>query len=90
MIMTHTNTITDTISTVLSKDGTTISYLSVGGGQPVIVIPGALSMAAGYAANAICSLPLVPVAFGVERGAATLVMSHARTVQPDAPSAPAP
>ncbi len=31
-----------------SKDGTTISYLSIGTGQPVLVIPGVLSMAADY------------------------------------------
>jgi pimeloyl-ACP methyl ester carboxylesterase len=37
---------------VLSKDGTNISYLSVGAGPSVIVIPGVLSMAADYAAFA--------------------------------------
>jgi pimeloyl-ACP methyl ester carboxylesterase len=50
MTMTHTNTVADTISTVPSKDGTTISYLSLGSGSSVIVIPGALSIAVGYAA----------------------------------------
>ena len=34
---------------VFSNDGTKISYLSVGGGPWVIVIPGVLSMAADYA-----------------------------------------
>jgi len=42
MIRTHPNT-------VLSTDGTTISYLTLGGGPSVIVIPGTLSMAADYA-----------------------------------------
>jgi hypothetical protein len=37
---------------VLSKDGTKIGYLSVGGGPSVLVIPGVLSMAADYAAFA--------------------------------------
>ena len=36
----------------ISKDGTTISYLSVGNGQPVLVLPGVLSMASDYAAFA--------------------------------------
>jgi len=48
----HTITVIDTIHTVLSKDGAKISYLSMGGGPPVLVIPGALSIAAGYAAFA--------------------------------------
>jgi pimeloyl-ACP methyl ester carboxylesterase len=48
----ETNTATDITHTVQSKDGTKISYLTVGGGPSVIVIPGALSMAAGYAAFA--------------------------------------
>jgi pimeloyl-ACP methyl ester carboxylesterase len=38
--------------TVLSRDGTRISYLSVGGGPSVLVVPGVLSMAADYAAFA--------------------------------------
>jgi len=36
--------------TVLSKDGARISYLSIGDGPAVLVIPGVLSMAADYAA----------------------------------------
>ena len=52
MIKSHPNTATSTASTVLSADGTTISYLTVGSGPSVIVIPGALSMAANYAAFA--------------------------------------
>jgi pimeloyl-ACP methyl ester carboxylesterase len=48
MSKTHTNTVSDTTSTVHSKDGTTIGYLTVGSGPSVIVIPGALSMANGY------------------------------------------
>src|SRR5690242_2288681 len=38
--------------TVRSADGTTIGYLSVGAGPPVLVIPGVLSMAGDYAAFA--------------------------------------
>ena len=38
-----------TSHTVLSRDGTRISYLSVGTGPAVLVIPGVLSMAADYA-----------------------------------------
>ena len=38
--------------TVLSRDGTRIGYLSVGGGPSVLVVPGVLSMAADYAAFA--------------------------------------
>src|SRR6266436_2019565 len=48
----HTTTAIDTIHTVLSKDGTTIGYLSIGGGPSVLVLPGVLSMAADYAAFA--------------------------------------
>jgi pimeloyl-ACP methyl ester carboxylesterase len=53
MIKTDPNTATGTASTVLSADGTTISYLTVGNNGPsVIVIPGTLSIAANYAAFA--------------------------------------
>src|SRR5512135_43841 len=38
--------------TVISEDGTTISFLSVGKGPAVIVLPGVLSMASDYAAFA--------------------------------------
>jgi pimeloyl-ACP methyl ester carboxylesterase len=38
--------------TVVSRDGTRIGYLSVGGGPSVLVIPGVLSIAADYAAFA--------------------------------------
>jgi pimeloyl-ACP methyl ester carboxylesterase len=38
--------------TVISEDGTTISFLSVGKGSGVIVLPGVLSMASDYAAFA--------------------------------------
>jgi len=48
----HTITVIDTIHTVLSKDGAKISYLSMGDGPSVLVIPGALSIAADYAAFA--------------------------------------
>jgi len=39
-------------NTVSSQDGTKINYLTVGSGLPVIVIPGALSIAANYRAFA--------------------------------------
>src|SRR5690348_10915226 len=42
----------DTTHTVFSQDGTKISYLTMGSGPAVIVIPGALSMAADYTAFA--------------------------------------
>jgi pimeloyl-ACP methyl ester carboxylesterase len=48
----HTNTVIGATHSVLSKDGTTISYLSIGGGPSVLVLPGVLSMAADYAAFA--------------------------------------
>lgn len=46
----HLSATTDTTRTVISRDGAKISYLSMGSGPSVLVIPGALSMAAGYAA----------------------------------------
>ncbi len=48
----HTNTVIGATHTVLSKDGTKIGYLSMGGGPSVLVLPGVLSMAADYAAFA--------------------------------------
>lgn len=48
----HTNTVIGATHSVRSKDGTTISYLSIGGGPSVLVLPGVLSMAADYAAFA--------------------------------------
>jgi len=45
-------TTTDTTHAVFSLDGTKISYLTMGSGPSVIVIPGTLSMAADYAAFA--------------------------------------
>jgi pimeloyl-ACP methyl ester carboxylesterase len=48
----YTNTVIGATHSVLSKDGTTISYLSIGGGPSVLVLPGVLSMAADYAAFA--------------------------------------
>lgn len=47
-----THAITNATSTVQSADGTTISYLSLGSGPAVIVIPGALSLASDYTAFA--------------------------------------
>lgn len=52
MTTSYMSTTTDTTRTVLSQDGAKISYLSMGSGQSVLVIPGALSMAADYAAFA--------------------------------------
>src|SRR5258708_4522914 len=46
------NTPTETTHAVFSRDGTKISYLTLGSGPSVIVIPGTLSMAADYAAFA--------------------------------------
>ena len=46
------NTPTETTHAVFSRDGTKISYLTLGNGPSVIVIPGMLSMAADYAAFA--------------------------------------
>ncbi len=46
------STTTDTTHAVFSLDGATISYLTMGSGPSVIVIPGTLSMAADYAAFA--------------------------------------
>ena len=48
----HTNTVIGATHTVRSKDGTTISYLSIGAGPAVLVLPGVLSMASDYAAFA--------------------------------------
>jgi pimeloyl-ACP methyl ester carboxylesterase len=45
----HTNTVIGATHSVCSKDGTTISYLSLGTGPAILVIPGVLSMAADYA-----------------------------------------
>ena len=52
MTTTYPNIAIDTIHTLRSRDGATISYLSTGSGPAVIVIPGALSMAVDYAAFA--------------------------------------
>ncbi|GHO80250.1 alpha/beta hydrolase [Ktedonobacter sp. SOSP1-85] len=50
MIKNHINTAAETTHIVLSQDGTRISYLSVGSGPAVIVVPGALSFASDYTA----------------------------------------
>jgi pimeloyl-ACP methyl ester carboxylesterase len=50
MTTSQMSTATDTTHVVLSKDGAKISYLTMGSGPAVLVIPGALSMAADYAA----------------------------------------
>ena len=52
MTQRRTNTTIDTTPTVLSTDGADIHYLSMGDGPSVLVIPGALSMAADYTAFA--------------------------------------
>ena len=52
MTTSHMSTTTDTTHAVLSQDGAKISYLTMGSGPSVLVIPGALSMAADYAAFA--------------------------------------
>jgi pimeloyl-ACP methyl ester carboxylesterase len=43
-----------TSSTVLSRDGAKISYISMGAGPSIVVIPGALSVASGYTAFGSC------------------------------------
>jgi pimeloyl-ACP methyl ester carboxylesterase len=48
MTTSQMSTTTDTTHSVLSQDGAEISYLSMGSGSSVLVIPGALSMAADY------------------------------------------
>jgi pimeloyl-ACP methyl ester carboxylesterase len=48
MTTSQMNTTTHTTHTMLSQDGAKISYLSMGSGPSVLVIPGALSMAADY------------------------------------------
>jgi pimeloyl-ACP methyl ester carboxylesterase len=48
----HTDGTPSQIGTVTSRDGTQISYLTIGRGIPVIVIPGVLSTAANYTAFA--------------------------------------
>jgi len=52
MTTSQMSTTTDTTHAVLSQDGAKISYRSRGSGPSVLVIPGALSMAADYAAFA--------------------------------------
>jgi pimeloyl-ACP methyl ester carboxylesterase len=52
MTTSYMTTTTYTTGAVLSRDGAKISYLTMGSGPSVLVIPGALSMAAGYAAFA--------------------------------------
>src|SRR5947209_8299008 len=52
MTTSHMSKATDTTHAVLSHDGAKISYLSMGSGPSVLVIPGALSIAAGYVASA--------------------------------------
>ncbi|HEY7415147.1 MAG TPA: alpha/beta hydrolase, partial [Ktedonobacteraceae bacterium] len=51
-MMTTSMGVTTTTHAVVSQDGTKISYLSMGSGPSVLVIPGALSLAADYAAFA--------------------------------------
>jgi pimeloyl-ACP methyl ester carboxylesterase len=52
MTTSQMSTTTDINHAVLSQDGAKISYLTMGGGPSVLVIPGSLSMAADYAAFA--------------------------------------
>ncbi|BCL79453.1 alpha/beta hydrolase [Ktedonobacteria bacterium brp13] len=52
MTTSHVSTATNTTHAVLSRDGAKISYLTMGSGPSVLVIPGALSIAADYAAFA--------------------------------------
>nr|HET6903117.1 alpha/beta hydrolase [Ktedonobacteraceae bacterium] len=52
MTTSQMSTTTNTTDAVLSQDGTKISYLTMGSGPSVLVVPGALSMADDYAAFA--------------------------------------
>lgn len=52
MTASYAGTATNAAQAVLSRDGAKISYLSMGSGPAVLVIPGALSMAADYVAFA--------------------------------------
>lgn len=52
MTTNHISTTTYTTRAVFSRDGAKISYLSMGSGPAVLVVPGALSMATGYTAFA--------------------------------------
>src|SRR2546423_6863064 len=52
MTTSHMNTATDSTHAVLSQDGAKISYPTMGSGPSVLVIPGALSLAADYVAFA--------------------------------------
>ena len=52
MTTSHMSTTTDTTHAVLSQDGAKISYLTMGSGPSVLVIPGALFLAANYTAFA--------------------------------------
>jgi pimeloyl-ACP methyl ester carboxylesterase len=52
MIRSHVSTATDTTHAVRSQDGAKINYLTMGSGPSLIVIPGALSVAADYTAFA--------------------------------------
>jgi len=46
-VITHySNTTSDPIQAVLSRDGATISYITLGSGPAALLIPGALSVAA--------------------------------------------
>ncbi|MGA7237052.1 MAG: alpha/beta hydrolase [Bryobacteraceae bacterium] len=54
MTKTQSNTRNGHTSTVLSRDGAAIGYISLGSGPSVVVIPGALSVASGYTAFASC------------------------------------
>lgn len=50
MLKTNSNNKKGEVKTVISQDGTIVSFLSVGKGPGVIVLPGVLSMARDYAA----------------------------------------
>lgn len=54
---------------VLSRDGTTIAYLSRGAGPAVIVVPGVLSLAADYGAFARELAAVVADSFSLGRPA---------------------
>src|SRR5690348_15392612 len=61
-------TLTPPAHTVRSQDGATISYLTMGKGPAVLVIPGALSVAATYTAFARALADQFTVHIGERRG----------------------
>jgi pimeloyl-ACP methyl ester carboxylesterase len=64
----HMSPAIDTTNTLFSRDGAKISYLTMGSGPSVVVIPGALSIASGYVAFANALAPHFTVHIIERRG----------------------